>query len=160
CEHLLMRRRVSVKVLPVVEAQNPAALERFKREARAAAALDHPNIVHAYDSGPESGLHFLIMEYIDGFTLPDVVAKNRRTAPPRAAHYIRQAALGLQHIFDAGLIHRDVKPGNLLLDRAGVVRVLDLGLARFFHDHQDMLTQKYDADNILGTADYLSPEQA
>jgi hypothetical protein len=77
----------------------------------------------------------------------------------RAAHYIRQAAVGLQHLHQAGLIHRDIKPGNLLLDRQGIVKILDMGLVRFFHDHKDVLTQQYDRSTILGTADYLSPEQ-
>jgi serine/threonine protein kinase len=160
CEHLLMRRRVAIKVLPTIAAESPAALGRFQREARAAAALDHPNIVHTYDSGQEGDLHYLVMEYVDGFNLQEIVQKHGSMDAPRAAHYIRQAAAGLQHVFEAGLIHRDVKPANLLLDRKGIVRVLDLGLARFFHDHQDLLTLKYDGDNILGTADYLSPEQA
>ena len=78
----------------------------------------------------------------------------------RAAHYIRQAALGLQHAHEtAGLVHRDIKPGNILVDRNGIVKVLDMGLARFFHDEDDHLTKKYD-ENVLGTADYLAPEQA
>src|SRR5438876_958011 len=80
--------------------------------------------------------------------------------PIRAAHYIRQAALGLQHAHEiAGLVHRDIKPGNILIDRGGIVKVLDMGLARFFHDEDDVLTKKYD-ENVLGTADYLAPEQA
>src|SRR5262249_28254454 len=80
--------------------------------------------------------------------------------PLRAANYIRQAALGLQHAHEAGLVHRDIKPGNLLVDRAGTVKVLDMGLARFFNDEQDALTKQYDANSVLGTADYLAPEQA
>jgi hypothetical protein len=160
CEHLLMCRRVAIKVLPMVEAQNPTALARFQREARAAAALDHPNIVHTYDSGQEGDLHYLVMEYVDGYNLQEIVERHGPMDVLRAAHYIRQAALGLQHVHEAGLIHRDIKPANLLLDRRGVVRVLDLGLARFYHDHQDMLTRKCEGNSILGTADYLSPEQA
>src|SRR5437868_921259 len=77
-----------------------------------------------------------------------------------AAHYIRQAALGLQHAHEAGLVHRDIKPGNLLLDRTGTIKLLDLGLARFFNAHKDNVTEKYDDKAILGTADYLAPEQA
>src|SRR5262249_30376191 len=76
------------------------------------------------------------------------------------AHYMRQAALGLQHAHQsAGIVHRDIKPGNILVDRNGVVKILDMGLARFFHDEEDVLTKKYD-ENVLGTADYLAPEQA
>ena len=80
--------------------------------------------------------------------------------PERAAHYIQQAALGLQHAHEAGLVHRDVKPANLLVDRTGVVKILDLGLARCFHDKRESVTQKYDGNVVLGTADYLAPEQA
>jgi serine/threonine protein kinase len=160
CVHTVLGRRVALKVLPLAQAENPAAVARFHREARAAAALDHPNIAHAYDSGTEGDLHFLVTAYVDGSSLQEIVENHGPLDVIRAAHYVRQAALGMQHIYEAGLVHRDIKPGNLLLDRRGVVRVLDLGLARFFHDHQDVLTVMYDGNRILGTADYLSPEQA
>jgi serine/threonine protein kinase len=160
CEHRSMSRRVAVKVLTAVRAADPGTLARFHREARAAATLDHPNIVHAYDSDQDGTLHFIVMEYVDGYSLQDIVARHGALDPRRAAHYVRQAAAGLQHVHDLGLVHRDVKPGNLLLDRGGVVRLLDLGLARFLHDHKDLLTLRYDANHILGTADYVSPEQA
>jgi serine/threonine protein kinase len=159
CEHKLMRRRVAVKVLPTAKAADASSLERFYREARAAAALDHPNIVHAYDIDQDETLHFLVMEYVDGANLQEIVKKSGPLEPLRAAHYIRQAALALDHAHKSGLVHRDVKPGNVLVDRTGVVKVLDMGLARFFNDEDDMLTKKYD-ENVLGTADYLSPEQA
>jgi serine/threonine protein kinase len=159
CEHKLMRRRVAVKVLPTAKAADESALQRFYREARAAAALDHPNIVHAYDIDQDETLHFLVMEYVDGASLQEVVKKSGPMGPGRAAHYIRQAALGLDHAHRAGLVHRDIKPGNLLLDRQGTVKVLDMGLARFFNDEDDILTRKFE-ENVLGTADYLAPEQA
>jgi serine/threonine protein kinase len=159
CEHKLMRRRVAVKVLPAAKASDPSALERFYREARAVAALDHPNIVHAYDIDQDDNLHFLVMEYVDGSSLQDIVKKKGPLNPVRAAHYIRQAAEGLEHAHSAGLVHRDIKPGNILVDRTGVVKILDMGLARFFHDEEDILTKKFD-ENVLGTADYLAPEQA
>ncbi|MBX9584456.1 MAG: protein kinase, partial [Gemmataceae bacterium] len=159
CEHTLMRRRVAVKVLPVAKAADKANLERFYREARAVAAVDHPNIVRAYDIDQDDHLHFLVMEYVDGTNLQELVKRFGPLDVTRACHYVAQSAVGLQHAHDNGLIHRDVKPGNLLLDRAGAVKVLDLGLARFFHDTEDHLTRQYD-DAILGTADYLSPEQA
>jgi serine/threonine protein kinase len=160
CQHTVMKRHVALKVLPLNDADDPAAVGRFHREARAAAALDHPNIVHAYDSGHEGEMYFIAMEYVDGFSLREIVDKHGPMDPLRAAHYVSQAAQGLQHVYESGLIHRDIKPGNLLLDRTGTVRVLDLGLARFFQDHQDLLTQQYDKNSILGTADYISPEQA
>jgi serine/threonine protein kinase len=159
CEHTLMRRRVAVKVLPTAKASDESSLQRFYREARAAAALDHPNIVHAYDIDQDEALHFLVMEYVDGASLQEVVKKSGPLAPARAANYIRQAALGLEHAHRQGLVHRDIKPGNLLLDRNGTVKILDMGLARFFNDEDDVLTRKYE-ESVLGTADYLAPEQA
>jgi serine/threonine protein kinase/WD40 repeat protein len=160
CEHILMRRRVALKVLPVAQAEDPAALDRFYREARAVAALDDPNIVRAHDIDHEGKLHFLVLEYVDGVSLQDLVKRRGPLDVARACHYIRQAAYGLQHAHEAGLVHRDIKPGNLLVDRGGVIKLLDMGLARFFHDDRDELTKHYDANSVLGTADYLAPEQA
>jgi serine/threonine protein kinase len=160
CEHMLMRRRVALKVLPATKAEDSSSLERFYREARAVAALDHPNIVRAYDIDQDDKLHFLVMEHVDGSNLQEIIKKTGPMDPTRAAHYMRQAALGLQHAHEkAALVHRDIKPGNILVDRNGIVKVLDMGLARFFHDEDDPLTRKYD-ENVLGTADYLAPEQA
>lgn len=160
CEHKLMRRRVAVKVLPTAKAEDPSSLERFYREARAVAALDHPNIVRAYDIDQDDKLHFLVMEHVDGASLQEIIKKTTFMDVLRAAHYMRQAALGLQHAHEtAALVHRDIKPGNILVDRNGIVKVLDMGLARFFLDEEDVLTKKYD-ENVLGTADYLAPEQA
>src|SRR5437879_5422153 len=145
CEHKFMRRRVAVKVLPAAKAEDPSSLERFYREARAAAALDHPNIVRAYDIDQDENLHFLVMEYVDGASLQEIVKKHGPMDITRAAHYIRQAAIGLQHAHQtAGIVHRDIKPGNLLVDRSGIVKVLDLGLAPFFHDEDDGRTNKDD----------------
>jgi serine/threonine protein kinase len=160
CEHLAMRRRVAVKVLPRSQAEDPVALQRFHREARAAASLDHPNIVRAFDIDREGRLHFIVMEYVEGRSFQDIVSTRGPLTIERAAHYIAQAADGLQYVHEAGLVHRDVKPGNLLLDRNGVVKLLDMGLARFFHDDSDDLTRKHQSKSVLGTADYLAPEQA
>jgi serine/threonine protein kinase len=160
CEHKLMRRRVAVKVLPTAKADDPSSLERFYREARAVAALDHPNIVRAYDIDQDEKLHFLVMEYVDGSSLQEIIKKTGPMSVLRACHYMQQSALGIQHAYEtAGLVHRDIKPGNILVDRSGIVKVLDMGLARFFNDEEDNLTKKYD-ENVLGTADYLAPEQA
>ncbi len=159
CEHKYMRRRAAVKVLPTSMAEDPGALERFYLEARAVAALDHPNIVRAYDVDQDEDLHYLVMEFIDGASLQELVRKDGPLAPVQAADFMRQAALGLQHAHDtAGLVHRDIKPANLIVDRSGVVKILDLGLARFFHEENESITQKYD-ETVLGTADYLAPEQ-
>jgi hypothetical protein len=155
-EHIVMRRRSAIKVLPARLTSDPAAVERFNREARAIAALDHPNIVRAYDIDNADDLHFLVMEYVDGVSLHELVGSRGPVEPAAAANYIAQAARGLQHAHEAGWVHRDVKPANLLLDRAGTVKVLDLGLARLLADESAPLTGRLDA---LGTADYLAPEQ-
>ncbi len=165
CEHTFMHRLVAVKVLPVDKlASDPTALQRFYREAQAVASLDHPNIVRAFDIDKYETLHFLVMEYVDGSSLQEIIArysaKKRFFDPVRAAHYIAQGASGLQHAGELGLIHRDIKPGNLLLDRSGTIKLLDMGLARFFDHRHDGLTEKFDDKCILGTADYLAPEQA
>src|SRR6185312_5207454 len=160
CEHTLMKRLVALKVLPVEKLEDPSCLERFHREARAVAALDHPNIVRAYDIDVHEKLHFLVMEYVDGNSLQDLIARHGPMDPIRAAHYMAQSAVGLQHAHELGMVHRDIKPGNLLLERTGVIKVLDMGLARFFNKQQDSVTEKYDDKCVLGTADYLAPEQA
>ncbi|HVK19683.1 MAG TPA: serine/threonine-protein kinase, partial [Fimbriiglobus sp.] len=160
CEHVFMKRLVALKVLPTDKMREESALMRFYREARAVAALDHPNIVRAYDIDKNEGLHFLVMEYVDGASLQEVVARHGPLDPARAANYTAQSAHGLHHAHQLGMVHRDIKPGNLLLERTGVVKILDMGLARFFDQTQDNLTEKYDNNCVLGTADYLAPEQA
>lgn len=158
--HIPMHRLVAIKVLPTAQLNDKATLERFMREARAVAALDHPNLVRAHDAGQEGTKHFLVMEYVDGSSLQDVVTKTGPLPAGRALSYLRQAALGLQHAHEHGLIHRDIKPANLLLDRRGQVKVLDLGLACFSGDARDNLTRDLEAGAVLGTVDYISPEQA
>jgi serine/threonine protein kinase len=158
CEQTPMSRLVAVKVLPPTT--QPGALERFQREARAVAALDHPNIVRAIDIDSEQRFHFLVMEYVDGLNLQDLVDDHGRLALGRACHYVAQAAQGLYHAHQAGWVHRDIKPGNLLVDRTGVVKILDMGLARLAGDSQDQLTRQFDDSAVLGTADYLAPEQS
>jgi len=128
-EHVLMHRRVAIKVLPVALAEDPWFVQQFYREARAIGALDHPNIVRAHDIDREGALHFLVLEYVDGASLQQIVSKHGPMDIHRAANYIRQAAFGLAHIHSAGLVHRDMKPGNLLLNRRGVIKILDMGLA-------------------------------
>ena len=159
CEHMFMKRRVAVKVLPPAKAEQPAALGRFYREARAAGALEHPNIVRTHDIDQDGNLHFIVMEYVDGSNLLDIVKKFGAMDVRRATHYIRQVADGLDFAFKSGIIHRDIKPGNVLVDRSGTAKLLDMGLARFYHDQTDMLTVKYDDKIVLGTADYVAPEQ-
>lgn len=128
-EHLLMNRRVAIKVLPLGRVKDRAYLERFYQEAKAAAKLDHPHIVRAYDVENEGDVHFLVMEYVPGCDLAALVKREGPLPYRQAAEYIRQAALGLAAAHRAGLVHRDVKPANLLVDEHGVVKILDLGLA-------------------------------
>ena len=160
CEHIFMKRLVALKVLPVEKLADPSALLRFYREARAVAALDHPNIVRAYDIDKFEQMHFLVMEYVDGVSIQEVVARHGPLDPYRAANYAAQSAHGLHHAHQLGMVHRDIKPGNLLLERTGFVKILDMGLARFFDQKNDNVTEKFDNNCVLGTADYLAPEQA
>ena len=166
-EHTLMRRRCAIKVLPIKKVNDSSYLARFFREAQAVASLDHPNIVRAYDIDKEveknQEIHFLVMEYVKGRSLHEIVKEDGALSFDDAAEFGRQAALGLDHAHQSGLVHRDVKPGNLLQDQSGTVKVLDLGLARFAevtgNDDEAPLTVAHD-EKVLGTADYLSPEQA
>ncbi len=159
CEHMFMKKRVAVKVLPPAKADQPAALGRFYREARAAGGLDHANIVRTHDIDQDGNLHFIVMDYVDGPNLLEVVKKIGPVEIGRAISYTKQVAAGLDYAFRNGIIHRDIKPGNVLLDRKGTAKILDMGLARFFKDHSDQLTIKYDDKIVLGTADYVAPEQ-
>jgi len=158
-EHTLMQRRVAIKVLPRSRVKDASYLARFHREAQAVAALDHRNIVRAYDVDQEDDTHFLVMEYVEGRDLQAIVRDDGPLEYVRAVEYFRQAAEGLDHAHRVGLVHRDVKPANLLVDRQNVVKLLDLGLARFTGEDQASLTLAFD-ENVLGTADYLAPEQA
>ena len=154
-----LRRKVAVKVLAPSEGMNRVAVERFLREARAAAALDHPNIVHIYDIAKQGELHYLAMEYVDGETLDALVERGGPVAAGRAVELMLMAAAGLQHAHERGFVHRDIKPGNLIVAKDGTLKILDMGLARS-HDIADKLTEILDKGAVVGTADYISPEQA
>ena len=159
-EQITMERLVAIKVLGKIRrpGRQKEMLARFKREAKAVAALNHPNIVHAYDFAEENGLPYIVMEFVEGLDTARLVTEAGPIAPPQAAELIRQAAAGLQHAHKAGLVHRDVKPGNLLVDTEGTVKLLDLGLVSAFDDKRDdSLTVDQDQ---LGTVDYIAPEQA
>jgi eukaryotic-like serine/threonine-protein kinase len=157
-EHMTMRRRVAVKVLPPDRSDNPFSKERFLREARAAALLEHPNLCRAYDLETDGDVTYIVMEYIEGVSLHELTMRRGPQGHVRVAHLLRQIALGLQCVHDRALIHRDIKPANLLMDKTGVVRILDLGLVRSELD-DDALTRGEGA-KVVGTADYLAPEQA
>lgn len=158
-EHTVMHTRRAIKVLPKKRVNDSSYLERFHREARAAGALEHANIVRAYDVDNDGDTHYLVMEYVEGRDLQGVVVDQGPLPYDVAADYIRQAAEGLSHAHHAGLIHRDIKPANLLVDSKGTVKVLDMGLALSTQEDMASLTLAYD-EKVLGTADYLAPEQA
>ena len=159
-DHASLGRKVAIKVLTQEKAQEKLALERFQREARAAAALDHPNIVRLHDITQVNGVHFLVMEYVEGADLQSLMEQTGALHFAQAASYIAQAAAGLKHAHERGFVHRDIKPANLILAKDGTVKILDMGLARSVRNPKDELTGKLDDDSITGTADYLSPEQA
>ncbi len=157
--HKRMDRLVAIKILPSSATGSSEALERFYREVKAAARLHHPNIVTAYDAGECEGVHYLVMEYVDGKDLA-AVARQYGTVPiDRAVDWIIQAARGLEYAHRQGIIHRDVKLANLLLDREGTVKVLDMGLARMIGsaDSMDQITSDHE---VMGTYGYMAPEQA
>jgi eukaryotic-like serine/threonine-protein kinase len=156
-EHGVMRRLVALKVINREYTSNPAAAERFQREIRAAAQLHHPNIVAAYDAEQAGDTHFLVMEYIDGVNLARLVAEKGPLPVAEACEYVRQAALGLQHAHERGMVHRDVKPHNLIRSADGVVKLLDFGLASVVECGEGQLTG---TNAIMGTPDYIAPEQA
>jgi serine/threonine protein kinase len=156
-EHLRLKKPVAVKVLAPTHTRDPHAIDRFRREMEVIGQLDHPNIVRATDAGETNGLHFLVMELIEGVTLSRLV----RGAPvpvAAACELARRAALGLQHAHDHGLVHRDVKPGNVMLSYAGEVKLLDLGLARL-RDADEPAPDLTAAGTVVGTAEYMAPEQ-
>jgi eukaryotic-like serine/threonine-protein kinase len=157
CKHQTSPERVAVKVLAALQAKDPIALKRFYREARAAAKLDHPNIVRVHDADWDGETNFLVMDFVDGSSVQDIVQHFGPMDTHRAVNYIRQAALGLQYAHEQGLVHRDIKPGNVLIDRQGEVKILDMGLARLADEQElEALTK----GEVLGSPEYLAPEQA
>jgi serine/threonine-protein kinase len=157
-EHVLMQRLVAVKVLPQHRVSDSSYLARFHLEGQCAAALDHRNIVRAYDLDNEGKIHYLVMEYVEGHDLQAEVAHSGPLDFHAAAGCIAQAAAGLEHAHQAGLVHRDIKPANLLVDRHGTVKILDMGLAKFAAA-KGPSSQLARDDQVLGTADYVAPEQ-
>ncbi|QGJ68972.1 Serine/threonine protein kinase [Planctomycetales bacterium 10988] len=156
-EHPTLRRQVAIKLLTPRGQNASRQLRRFQRECEAIASLDHANIVRAYDFDSDSNRWFLVMEYVDGPDLNQVVKKRGPLPFLLAADCIRQAALGLQHAHENGIIHRDIKPSNLLLDR-GTVKILDLGVARLLN-HRDSSMTLEEGIQVIGTIDFLPPEQ-
>ena len=130
-EHRLMERTVALKVIKPALFDNPGAVQRFRQEVKAAARLQHPNIVTAHDAGQAGALHFLVMEYVEGRSLAEYLQEKGTLPAAEACEYARQAAVGLQHAHEKGMVHRDVKPHNLMRTPDGQVKILDFGLARF-----------------------------
>jgi predicted unusual protein kinase regulating ubiquinone biosynthesis (AarF/ABC1/UbiB family) len=130
-KHRRMDRLVALKVMSPAAMKNADSVRRFEREVRAAAKLAHPNIVHAYDAGVQDGVHFLVMEFVDGPDLSSLLKKQGRLPLKQVCDFIAQAARGFAFAHGKGIVHRDIKPGNLLVDKDGTVKVLDMGLARF-----------------------------
>jgi serine/threonine protein kinase len=157
--HRLMERVVALKVLNHSLTSQPGFAERFQREVKAAARLAHPNIVVAHDADETAGTHFLVMEYVAGTTLDRVVGQRGPLPVCEACALVRQAALGLQHAHERGLVHCDIKPHNLLMTPAGQVKILDFGLARVLEDRASGAVTLPDG-TVLGTPDYMAPEQA
>jgi serine/threonine-protein kinase len=155
---VLLDRLVAIKVLFPEFATDPNFVERFRREAQAAANLSHPNIVNVYDWGKYSGTYFIAMEYVEGRTLADILRSNKRVTSKQAAEIASEVAAALGFAHEAGLVHRDIKPANILIGSNGQVKVADFGIARAMNAAAEShLTQ---AGAVMGTATYFSPEQA
>lgn len=151
--HEMLGRECAIKVLPINKT-TPEAIENFRREIRAQARLEHPGLVHAYDAGVDGNVHYLVVEYVPGTDLRKLVRSRGKLSVHQAASIVRQAAEGLAYAHHRNLIHRDIKPGNILVTSTGVAKLSDLGLAFHLNDPSDPRYGK-----IVGTADYLSPEQ-
>lgn len=165
-EHMTMSRIVALKVLNSDLTRTERALQLFRREVKAAARLAHPNIVTAYDANEVNGRAFLVLEYVAGPSLSQLVREKGPVPVGVACEYIRQAAMGLQHAHELGMVHRDVKPSNLLVQppagrsqlAGGTIKLVDFGLALLGAADEDELAP--DRQVVMGTPDYLSPEQA
>ena len=168
-------QEVAIKILPPSRAKDPRLLARFQREAQLALRLKHANCVRAFHVGEANGLHYIVMEYLQGESLEEVLARRTRLPPDEAVRLVHQVLTGLQHIHEQGLVHRDLKPGNLMLVPAraadapdttvhSTVKIVDIGLGRALFDEslaadpdREMLTGE---GVSLGTPNYLAPEQA
>lgn len=165
-QDLRLGRRVAIKILRPDLARDPAFQTRFRREAQSAAALNHPNIVAVYDTGEDllasdAGVEvlvpYIVMEFVDGMTLRQILARGRRLLPERALEITARVLSALDYAHRHGIVHRDIKPGNVMLNRSGDVKVMDFGIARALNETTAAMTA---TSAVMGTAQYLSPEQA
>src|SRR3954447_16235224 len=147
-------RRVAIKILDDRHAHDEQFVERFRREAKNAAGLSHPNIVSIYDRGEFDGTYYIAMEYLEGRTLKELIVRNGPTPVPIAIDYTRQILSAVSFAHRNGVVHRDIKPHNIVVGRDGRLKVTDFGIAR------SGASQMTEAGSIIGTAQYLSPEQA
>ncbi len=150
--HEMLGRESAIKVLPLHKSTQEA-IDNFRREIRAQAKLDHPNLVRAYDAGEDGNVHYMVVEYVPGTDLRRLVRSKGMLSIQQASFIIMQSAQGLEHAHSRGLIHRDIKPGNILVTHDGIAKVSDLGLAGHLNEADDR------RGKIVGTADYLAPEQ-
>src|SRR2546428_10153522 len=164
-------RKVALKILPAEVAADRNRMERFVREAKAAAALNHPNIAHVYEIGEHDGVNFIAMEYIDGQTLRQLI-HSRRSELSKLLRYLQHAAEGLAKAHAVGIVHRDLKPDNIMITRDGHAKLLDFGLAKLIEAPHGsagsggsdvataILPKSSTSGTVLGTVGYMSPEQA
>lgn len=167
-------QEVAIKVLPPSKAKDPQSLARFQREARMAMRLKHPNVVRTFHSGQNNSLNYLVMEYLEGETLDEVLKRRGRLPPDEAGRLVYQALLGLQHIHEQDMVHRDLEPANLMVVPAvqpgqpdttqhATLKVLDIGLGRALFDESEPvgnLIEMTRAGTLLGAPEYMAPEQA
>jgi serine/threonine-protein kinase len=166
--HRKMNRVAALKVIRRDKLGNQETIQRFYREIQAAAALDHPNIVSAYDADEVGGVYYFAMEYVEGRDLGRTVKENGALKFGKACEYMRQAALGLQHAFEKGMVHRDIKPSNIIVRWSGsshheggpAVKILDMGVARLEGTSDESGEPLTQAHSVLGTPDFIAPEQA
>lgn len=156
--HTRLNKLVALKILPQHLTSDPQTILRFEREMRAVGKVDHPNVVRAMDAGESRGIHYLVMEHIDGVDVSKHIKRHGPVSVAAACSMVRQAAQGLSAAHSQGIVHRDIKPSNLLLSHQGQVKILDLGLARLLTDGPDggQLTH---SGQVMGTPDYMAPEQ-
>lgn len=159
-QHAGMGRTVAIKVIHTKNRLDTQAIQRFDREVKAAARLIHPNVITVFDADHENGLHYMVMEYCEGKDLAALISQQGTLGLKDAVDYITQAARGLQYAHEQGVIHRDIKPGNLLVNKSKKVKVVDMGLARLQSLNEEEKVPMLTATNaIMGTFDFMSPEQ-